>query len=147
MKKREILTYPLSKEQFWEEFRHFVAYFLNRGISECSVLFGFDWGNEYYPGEDWIPETIKLEELEAKILELESRGLGEFGYNDIFIELAQVEFRFCNDTDIHIGFDRHQPLIKEFYSRWEALGYCPAEWLTSENHGPGECVRGGKNNA
>ena len=58
------------------------------GISECSVLFGFAWGIEYYPGKDWIPETIPLEELEARILELERRGLGEFGYNDIFIELA-----------------------------------------------------------
>jgi hypothetical protein len=94
-----------------------------------------------------MPETIPLEELEARILELERRDLGEFGYNDIFIELADVEFRFCNDTDVHIGFDRHQPFIEEFYSRWETLGYYPAEWLKNEKYGPGECVRGGMQDA
>jgi hypothetical protein len=33
VKKREILTYPLRKQQFWEEFRHFGAYFQSMGIS------------------------------------------------------------------------------------------------------------------
>jgi hypothetical protein len=147
MMKREILTYPLSKEQFWTEFRHFVAYFRSMGISECTVLFGFAWGIECYPEKEWTPETILLDELEERILELERRGLGEFGYNDVFIELANVEFRFCNDTDVHIGFNRRQPLIEDFYSRWEVLGYHPAEWLKNEEHGPGEWVRGGKQNA
>lgn len=147
MKKREILTYPLSKEQFWAEFRYFVAYFRNMGVSECLVLFGFAWGNEYYPSSDWIPEPILLEELEARILELEIRGLGQFGCNDVFIELAEVEFRFCNDTDVHIGFDQHKPFIEDFFDRWKSLGYYPAEWLKNETHGPGEHVRGGDENA
>lgn len=145
--KREILTYPLSKDQFWEEFRHFVAYFRDSGVSECSVLFGFAWGIEYYPGNEWVPETLLLEDLEAKIQELERRGLGEFGHNDVFVELADVEFRFCNDTDVHIGFEGHKPMIEDFYTRWEALGYCPAEWLKNREHGPGQLVRGGKQHA
>ena len=145
--KREILTYPLSKEQFWDEFRHFVAYFRDKGVSECSVLFGFAWGIEYYPGNEWVSETLPLEDLEAKIQELERRGFGEFGHNDVFIELADVEFRFCNDTDVHIGFERHKPMIEDFYARWEALGYYPAEWLKNQEYGPGQLVRGGKQHA
>ena len=145
--KREILTYPLSKEQFWAEFRHFVSYFISIGLTECSVLFGFAWGMEYYPEKEWIEETIPLEALEERILDLEKSGLGEFGYNDLFIKISDVEFRFCNDMDVHIGFDQHQPLIEDFYSRWEAMGYYPAEWLKNEKNGPGERVRGGRQNA
>jgi hypothetical protein len=147
MKKREILTYPLTKEQFWAEFRHFIAYFRNIGINECSVRFGFAWGIEYYAGSDWSPEYVPIEKLEEKVLELERRGLGEFGYSDVFIELTDVEFRFCNDTDIHIGFDRPQAFIEDFYSRWEVMGYFPAEWLKNHENGPGERVRGGKPDA
>ena len=146
MQPREILTYPLTKEQFWTEFRHFVEYFRNLGICDCSVLFGFAWGNEYYPSSEWTPEIMPLEKLEEKILEIERRGIGEFGYNDVFIELADVEFRFCNDTDIHIKFDAHEKLIEDFYSRWKMMGYSPAEWIKNQKNGPGELVRGGKLN-
>ena len=147
MKKREILTYPLNKEQFWDELRHFVAYFRKKGASECEVLFGFAWGNEYYPSNEWVPEKLPLEDLEAKIQELERRGFGEFGNNDVFIELEDLEFRFCNDTDVHVGFNIHKPVIEDFYMRWESLDYYPAEWLKNQEHGPGQLVRGGKQNA
>lgn len=146
MRQREILTYPLTKQQFWTELRHFVEYFRNVGIIDCSVCFGFAWGNEYYPGPDWTPEVIALDKLEEKILQIERRGLGEFGHDDVFVELADVEFRFCNDTDIHIGFDRHNALIEDFYGRWEKMGYSPAEWIKNQKNGPGELVRGGKLN-
>lgn len=82
--------------------------------------------------------------MEAKIQDLERRGYGEFGYNDVFVELEDIEFRFCNDTDVHTGFDNHQPMIEDFYARWEDLGYYPAEWLKNQEHGPGQLVRGGK---
>ena len=85
--------------------------------------------------------------MEEKILKLERRGLGEFGCDDVFIELADAEFRFCNDTDIHIGFDRHQKLIEDFYRRWEAMNYHPREWLMNQESGPGEVVRGEKPDA
>ncbi|WP_444888113.1 hypothetical protein [Microbulbifer sp. JMSA008] len=147
MKKREILTYPLSKEQFWAEFRNFVEYFSKRGIKDCSVLFGFAWGIEYYPGNEWLPEMLSLEELETKITELEARGLGEFGNNDVFVEVVDLEFRFCNDSDIHVGFNKTNPLVEYFYSRWEELGYSPAEWLKNQSSGPGEFVRGARPNA
>lgn len=134
----------MTKEQLWEELRNFVAFFTSRDVEECLVLFGFAWGIEYYPDKDWEAETILLKELESRILQLEKRGLGEFGYNDVFVELDEIEFRFCNDTDIHIGFDSHQPFIEDFYSRWETLNYYPAEWIKNQKHGSGELVRGGK---
>jgi hypothetical protein len=147
MKAREILTYPLTMEQFWAEFDYFVEYFQAIGVREASTLFGFAWGIEYYPGNEWEPEMIPLPDLKSRILDLEQRGLGEFGHNDLFVELADVEFRFCNDMDVHIGFDDHQPLIEDFYSRWEEMGYSPAEWLKNQKNGPGERVRGGRPDA
>ena len=106
MKKREILTNPLSKEQFWAEFRHFVAYFLNMGISECSVLFGFAWGIEYYPGKDWIPETIPLEELEARNSRIWKDVASVSSDTTISLSsLPRLNSAFANDTDIHIVFE------------------------------------------
>jgi len=48
--KRVVLTYPLSNLQVWEELQHLVEFYAAKGISRCSVLFGFAWGNDYYPG-------------------------------------------------------------------------------------------------
>ena len=147
MKTREILTYPLSTAQFWEEFRYFVDYFDQRNFNSCGVLFGFAWGIEYYPDKDWEYEEMPIRELEERIVELEQRGFGQIGNNDVFIQIADVEFRFCNDCDVHIGFDSQVPLIEDFYQRWESLGYQPAEWLKNEENGPGERVRGGRKDA
>lgn len=77
-------------------------------------------------------------------METEQRGLDEFGYNDVFIELADVEFRFCNDMDIHIAFNYHHAFIDDFYTRWENMGYSPAEWFKDQKSGLGNCARGRK---
>lgn len=143
-KKREILTHPLSLDRFWEEFRYFSTYFREKGIDKCHVLFGFAWGNDYYPEKNWVSEEMPFDELENKILDMERQGFGNFGHNDVFVKVAGVEFRFCNDTDIHISYESHLPLIEDFYCRWESLGYYPAEWLKNDKSGSGQLIRGGK---
>jgi hypothetical protein len=64
---REVLTYPLSEVQLREELRHFVEFYFAKGIASCDVLFGFAWGNEYYPTKDWIEEQVPLSDLIAKV--------------------------------------------------------------------------------
>ena len=70
--------------------------------------------------------------------------MGKLGEDDLFVEVAGVEFRFCNDCDVHLGFDQPLPLVEDFYSRWQSIGYDPAEWIKNKEKGPGTRVRGGK---
>lgn len=138
---REILTYPIEKDQVHDELVFFVEYFSGKGFEDCEILFGFAWGIEYYPGKDWPYEKIKLSNLIEKVDEVEASGIGSLGYDDLFIKIADLEFRFCNDTDIHIYFEKSNEDIEFYYTRWKQLGYQPAEWIKNQKNGPGERVR------
>jgi hypothetical protein len=139
--KCEILTCPVSKQQLWEELEFVVAYFIDNGYLTCEVLFGFAWGMDYYPTKDWNSECISLGELKAKILSVENSGLGLLSNDDLFLDFPHLQFRFCNDSDIHIYFNEYSEDIEYFYSRWGAQGFNPAEYLKNQVKGPGEKVR------
>jgi hypothetical protein len=139
--RREILTYPLSKQDLREELRHFVAFFGGKGVATCRVLFGSAWGIHYYPGKEWSEEEVALTNLITKVEEVEASGIGKLGLDDLFLKVPGMEFLFCNDSDIHVFFTKHHPDIESFYQRWKTLGFKPAEWLKNERHGPGEKVR------
>jgi hypothetical protein len=139
---REILTYPLSTEQLWDEFSFMIEYFTDKGFTECEILFGAAWGIYYYPSNEWNNESISLNSLATKVKSVEQQGLGKFGQDDLFVYFPHLNFRFCNDCDLHIYFTQHSPDIEFFYSRWGNLGYKPAEWLKNQTNGPGEKVRG-----
>jgi hypothetical protein len=138
---REILTYPISRTQLNDELAFMVEYFSNKGIEKCSILFGFAWGMEYYPGNEWNDEEIPISELIDKVHEVEASGIGAVGKDDLFVKVQGLEFRFCNDSDLHIYFSSPNDDIEFYYSRWKQLGYQPAEWLKTQEKGPGDRVR------
>jgi hypothetical protein len=138
---REILTYPILKAQVHDELAYFVEYFSDKGDQTCEVLFGFAWGNEYYPANEWLYEQVNLSHLIWKVDEVEKSGIGSLGRDDLFIKIAELEFRFCNDSDIHIYFEESNEDVEYYYARWKQLGYQPAEWIINQKDGPGERVR------
>ena len=124
-----------------DELAFVVQYFVKKGVEKCGVLFGSAWGNDYYPTNEWFDEKVALSNLVEKVREVEASGIGKIGRDDLFVKISGLEFRFCNDSDVHIYFTEHSDEIEFFYSRWKALGYQPAEWLKNEEKGPGERVR------
>lgn len=138
---KEILTYPITREQMNNELLHVVEYFTEKGVKNCSVLFGSAWGNDYYPGNEWPNEEVKLCQLVKKVKEVEATGIGAIGKDDLFVKLEGLEFLFCNDSDVHIHFSAHNEDIEHYYARWRELGYNPAEWRKNQENGPGERVR------
>lgn len=138
---REILTHPLSKEQLRNEFRHFAKFFSAKGVSTCQVLFGFAWGNEYYPGNEWTEENIALASLVKKIEEVEGSGMGALGRDDLFVKVPGMEFQFCHESDVHIFFGEDHPDVESFFQRWKKLGFKPAEWLKNGEKGVGQKIR------
>ena len=138
---REILTYPIEEEQVKNEFSFFIEYFLLKGMHTCDVLFGYAWGNEYYPSNKWDYQEINLSELAKKVNEVETTGIGSLSNDDLFVKINDLEFRFCHDSDVHIYFSKSNEDVEFYYSRWKQLAYQPAEWLKNEEKGPGERMR------
>ena len=76
---------------------------------------------------------MPLSELVERVKRAGTYGFGEFGCNDLVLEILEHDFLFCNDTDIHIRFEESTPTIEHFFGRWKELGYKPAEWLKDSN--------------
>lgn len=138
---REILTYPLTDTQFREEFAFLVQYFTSKRYTSCSLIFGWAWNTEYYGANDYEKEEVPLSGLESKVAAVEASGIGVLGNDNLYISLAGLHFRFCDDSDIHMTFDVSNDDVEFFYSRWRRLGYRPAQWLKTQSKGPGECER------
>jgi hypothetical protein len=139
---RQILTCTLDRHRLETELAEVVRYFGEKGIESCRVLFGFAWGNEYYPGADWNEEEIELAQLRRKVGEVEERGLGSLGKDDLFVNLAGLEFQFCHECDVHIHFSEpNNTDVETFFNRWQKLSYEPSEWVATQGRGPGERVR------
>lgn len=141
---REILTYPISAAQVNEELEHFVHFFLDRGYEHCDVIFGFAWGNQYYPtNAGWNPIRMPIDVLIDEVRRVERSGWGELGSDNLFISIPGVplEFRFCDDSDIHIAFEDPCETTEHFYQRWKSRGFSPAEWEKLEDRRTGKRLR------
>lgn len=89
-----------------------------------------------------MEETIDLAGLEEKVRDVEVKGIGSLGRDDLFVKVADLKFRFCNDCDVHIYFSNlGDSDVENFYVRWKQKGYKPAEWVKNQENGPGERVR------
>ena len=139
--KREVVTRVLEEDQVRGELRYLIDHFTENGEESCEVLFGWPWGNDYYPGNEWSDETVELASLGSKISEVERRNIGRLTRADLFIKVGGIEFQFCHESDIHILFETTGPEIEHFYDRWLAKGFNPKEWIKDDPKGPGTRVR------
>ena len=140
---RAITTYPIKAAQMKEELAFFAQYFQHLGHEYCEVLFGFAWGSEYYPTSEWNRVRIPLASLEDEVQRVEVAGLGELGSDDLFVSVPplDVEFRFDNDSALHISFAEPGEVAEFFYQRWKSSGFTPAEWQLTEDGAPSKRLR------
>ena len=121
----ELITCPLSAPQLAEELTWLVEIFSRRGIESCDVLFGYAWGNEYYLTAQWEYECVAIDQVAVAVSAVEIRGLGRLGQDDLWLRVAdpQVEYRFCNDSDLHLAFSEANWLVDLTRARWQQKGY------------------------
>ena len=139
--KREIVTRILERPQILEELAFLAEYFESKGEDSCELLFGFAWGNEYYPANEWPYEAVKLKQLSEKVADVEQSGIGRLSSDDLFVKVRNLEFKFCHESDIHISYAEITPDAEYFFERWHGQGFEPGEWLKSDIKGPGERLR------
>ena len=137
----ELLTHPISAAEMWEELRFLASYFCERDCVDCEIHFGFAWIIDYYAGEIPIPERVSLASLADKVLAVETSGVGKLGSDELYVEIAGLSFRFCDESDIHIYFETTNSMVDDFYSRWKMLGYMPAEYEKLETGQQGKRLR------
>ena len=125
---QELLTFPMDHERLREEFEFVIGYMISQRHTTCRILFGYAWGNDYYPGDRWDFESVSTADVVALVSEVESRGKEKLGSNDLFVEFPEWTFRFCNDSDIHMQFRELSPTVDFFRDRWERIGFRPAIW-------------------
>jgi hypothetical protein len=132
--KREILTYPISAAELKAELAFFAEHFRSLGYAHCEALFGWAWGNKYYTTTTWDRVYIPLTDLLSEVQRVESAGLGLLGRDDLFLSVPplNLEFQFCNDSDIHVFFEGPAEIPEFFYNRWKVCGFHPAKWTTND---------------
>lgn len=124
---QEIITTVIGRDALRAELVFLTASLPAWGISECSVLFGFAWGNEYYPGNTWDYIRLPAEAVQGEVERVEAIGSGSLGDDDLFVFLPEfgTEFRFCHEEDLHLSYDAPSDLSVFFLRRWSDKGFGP----------------------
>lgn len=121
-------TLYLSPQQVREELQALLDAARAIGIERCTVVFGFAWGNDYYPGNRWTPVELSLGDLRREVTHAESLGWGPLTDNDLTLEFPPHvdQFLFCHENDIHVHTTRKGPLFEAMNERWIKLGLLSA---------------------
>ncbi|KQC32808.1 hypothetical protein AAU57_05390 [Nonlabens sp. YIK11] len=87
------------------------------GHEQVDLLFGFSWGNDY---KDWKEFKVPVQEIKNEIVLAQKKGVGEFGANDLFITIPelQTEILFCHEMDIHLRYEKRNRVVNEIVSFW-----------------------------
>jgi hypothetical protein len=121
---REIIVRPKDGDDIRCEFDRFLSTARSRGWNELKILFGFAWGNYAYEN-DWIEEVVSPDGLETRVRELEEKGDGSIGEDDLFVTVLAIgiQHTFCHENDIHIEGPHDDPYIDEEAGRYQSLGW------------------------
>ncbi|WP_165252143.1 hypothetical protein [Paludisphaera soli] len=126
---REIVTRPVTAPQLAEELSFLVHHLRGLGYESCFAAFGGAWAIDYYSDGTTGDGAVPIDTLPGEVFRAAAAGWGGLGANDLFISIPPLplQFRFCNDSDLHLAFEPPCDLADFFRRRWEALGYGPAE--------------------
>lgn len=121
---RQVTVHDVDDQILRSELTHLILYLQGLGHEQCEVLFGWHWGINYYPTARWVAECFPLSELESKVHDVETAGLGRLGGDDLIIKLLGLdcEFCFCHHSGIHLKCAASDSVATYFLERWQADG-------------------------
>lgn len=130
--KNEIFTIILTKDKYIADLKIILNILSINNINEIELFFGCGWGEEY---KEWTPYIVLIEEIENEIHIAELNQVGEFGNDDLFISIKEIETEilFCHEMDIHLSFNDENKITNEIIDYWEHENYINFRKKTGEN--------------
>lgn len=121
---REIIVRPKEGDNIRSEFDRFLTTAGSMGWNQLEVLFGFAWGNYTYK-DDWIEKVVSPDALKKWVGELEQKGDGAIGEDDLFVTVVAtgIQYTFCHENDIHLAGPPDDPYIDAVADRYRSLGW------------------------
>jgi hypothetical protein len=115
---KEVFSKILSKDDYNANFKEIIQIIDKDQDREVEILFGVAWGNEY---KDWTPFKVPVYLVEKEIHLAEQLKVGKFGGDDFYITIneLQTQILFCHEMDIHLRYNKGNPIIQEVLQRWE----------------------------
>jgi hypothetical protein len=125
--KYEITTRELSAAEMWQELSFVSKQMQELGQENCSVIFGFAWGNKYYKTGVWEEVLVPFSKLVEVVENVEQSGFGRLGPDDLFVrtQSLEIEFLSCNDSDTHLSHGEQSEVGEFFFESWESRGFAP----------------------
>jgi hypothetical protein len=133
--RRQIVTEVIGAGALGAELMFLTEHLQQEGCEYCEVLFGFAWGNAYYPGNKWDFARLPVAALIEEVARVEAAEMGSLGDDDLFVLLPDsgVEFQFCHESDIHLSCKSPGRISEFFVRRWSDRGFRPREWEMTED--------------
>ncbi len=115
--RNKIFTVILDSSNLKSELNEIIDLIENNGIINVEILFGWSWGNDY---KNWTPFVVDVKEICKEINKVEELRIGNFGDNDFFIALKdlEIEILFCHESDIHLSFNYQNAITLEIINSW-----------------------------
>lgn len=130
----QIVTRFIGLSAMRAELAFLVQHLQQVGYEYCEVLFGFAWGNDYYPTSKWDYVRFPVAGLTGEVERVEAAGMGCLGADDLFVLLPDsgVKFCFCHENDLHLSSISTDGVHAFFFRRWLEMGFVPSEWEMTE---------------
>jgi len=117
-------TKQLRTAELRAELEHVLGLARELGAERCEAMFGFAWGNDYYPGSEWPFVDLTFDRLPGEIEWASALGWGGFGENDLVLRFPPLdgEVTFCHEADIHLDALARTGFAGMLLERWKAGG-------------------------
>ena len=105
-----ITIQPYPREDLLR-FANFLMHILeDEQIDFIEVMYGWFWGNKIF---NWEHREVPVLKLLGEVADIENRGIGKIGDDDLFIwyRQADLEVQLCHEADIHILYSDHLPIV------------------------------------
>lgn len=108
-------TPMMDLQPFFNEVGTIVEVLNKHQVTVIEMFFGWSWG-------EWEIFDTNINELYNEIKKQEDRTGKAFGENDVYIQINDydMEILFCHEADIHIDFNKYNPIVSEILNVWKA---------------------------
>ena len=71
---------------------------------------------------EWIDYDVLTTEIAERIEKEESQNKGQFGKDDLWISIKELELEilFCHESDIHLYYNDQNLIVSDILGGWEA---------------------------